>query len=656
MAKIKIKKGSSVSSTPSGRPLFTDTRLGSIGSGIKDLGNVLTGETVKALEKRNKILEQDYVNNSLIETSEQATRLQQEMVETRKDPKGFADDFIEEYDVLTNEQIENAPSENAKAKLKNIYTQNRINNFKNAFNTENSLIADDILARSQANIDLISEGVFNDPSLLEANLRKLDLISESVDPILDEQNLAKFNNQAKLKIADRYISGMMNTDVDKAIRISESKKFKQLVGSRLASSYHESAKTQKQRINNEATRQRSEQKQSVKTDRQIGIFKGKITQAQLDKDLQEGLYDKGEYLSLSKELKNTLKSESSIATSVENVRSKLELNQPFDTSNAKVRKDLNRYFDNVVEPTLTSENYDQSISSFINDTSFIPDKVKSVLVAGLHNGSDEEIVLNANRIESLTRSNPQLTRQFTATTDLARSKLISSSVNAGMPTVDAIKAADNMIVEKNSVLQKQREKDFKKTNINFDVDEVQTFFRNDPSDTPEALKEDWRSLYENYAVNLKMPLDQARDLAYQIVNSEWGVSNVTGEPTYIKHAPEKYYNTKNLDPEWIEQDLKKDVSEILPEVEDYDLSVDPDTIGSEQPGYLINYVTEHGIPVLLRDNNKNLLVWRPDINTSGNAKKQMEKRDVIFNKDREKVIESQIEADRVFTNIGGGIL
>lgn len=130
MAKINIPQGSSVSSSPNGRSLFTDTRLGSIGNAVTQFGNVLTDETVKSIQKRNAILEQDYITNSVMDSSEKALRLKDEMLKTRVDPKGLADDYMNNYDEMVQSQLDNAPSENAKSKLKGIYAQERVNNFK----------------------------------------------------------------------------------------------------------------------------------------------------------------------------------------------------------------------------------------------------------------------------------------------------------------------------------------------------------------------------------------------------------------------------------------------------------------------------------------------------------------------------------------------
>jgi len=133
MPTIKIPRSTSVSSTSRGRALFTNTRMGSIGSAISELGSVLTDVTLDAMEKRNKVVETDYITTSLIDTSEKATRLEKSMLKGRKDPKGFADEYIKNYDEIIKDQIDNAPTQNAKRVLKNTFTQNRINNFKRTF-------------------------------------------------------------------------------------------------------------------------------------------------------------------------------------------------------------------------------------------------------------------------------------------------------------------------------------------------------------------------------------------------------------------------------------------------------------------------------------------------------------------------------------------
>lgn len=652
MAKINIPQGSSVSSSPNGRSLFTDTRLGSIGNAVTQFGNVLTDETVKSIQKRNAILEQDYITNSVMDSSEKALRLKDEMLKTRVDPKGLADDYMNNYDEMVQSQLDNAPSENAKSKLKGIYAQERVNNFKQMFDLENQQIADNSLAKAQVNIDNLAEQAYNNPDSLKHVIEQTKLVSESVDPFLDDANLQKFNEKAKLQIIDRSVNGLMNTNINRAIKLISSKEFREEVGSELADSYLKSAKDQQKRIVAEANRQKEIATQSVKVDRQIAIFNGEITQTQLDKDLKEGKYGKSEYLSLSKELRSTLKSEQSVSASIENVRSHIDNNRPLDTTNPSVKKDLDRYFERVIQPTLTKDNFDVTISNFMDQTGYIPAQVKDGLLAGLNNGSDEQVASSAVTMQSLIETNPRLVRQFSEK-DLVRAKTIGNSIRGGMDAEQAIKGADNMLVEYNSVEYKERRKAFKNADPSFDSNNVQSFFRNDPNNVPESMKQEWKGLVENYSVNLKMSISDAEQLAYEKVNSKWGISNVTGEPTYVKHAPEKYYNTKNLDPIWIEKNLRNDVYELLPNVKDYNITVDPATMGTETPGYYINYVNKDGIPLILRNEEGRPLVWRPDINTSIDAKNQLQKAETELSDSVEDIIE--LQEKRYKLNIGVGI-
>ena len=258
----------------------------------------------------------------------------------------------------------------------------------------------------------------------------------------------------------------------------------------------------------------------------MGIFKGTTSQLQLDEDFEKELYGTEEYINLSNKLRVKESKDLSDTSAISRVNERQQLGLPFDTSDSQTKKDLNTYFEKVVAPIIDNDNQDQVISTFIDKFSFIPDIVKSNLLAGLHNGSDEEISRTSRLIDSLTRSNPQLARQFSATNDLIRAKTITSAVQAGMPIEDAVKAADNMIVQKGTVEQELRRKSFREAKIEFDQDEISTFFTNDPNKVPQGMKDDWSTLVENYSVNLKTPIENAKDIAYRVVDSEWGATNV----------------------------------------------------------------------------------------------------------------------------------
>lgn len=636
MPKQQIPRSTSSSSTARRRALFTNTKMGSIGSSVTQLGSVLTDITVNAIEKRNKVVENDYITNALVDSAEKGTRLQKSMLETRPDIKGFADDYIRDYDEIIKDKIDNAPTENAKRVLKNSLAQNRISNFKRAFDIENKQISDNILEKSHTNIEIIAERVFDNPELFQENLGQIDMIVENASLVLDDSNLAKFKEQAKLQIADRYIAGLMDKDIEKAKTIVGSDKFKNLVGSKLAKSYQNSVKVEENRITNEAKRNIQERREGVKVNREVGIFKEEVTQAQLDKDLDQGLYGNKEWLSLSKKLKESLNRQDSVAKSISNISGSLQSGQPFDTSSASVKKDLDRYYENVTIPnnqTLIPQQLVNRTSSFINNFGYIPTKLKSALIGNLINGSDKSVIESSASIKSLINTNPQLSRQFT-NKELTRAIKVSDGINAGMTNENAVKAADTLLVEKNTAEFKDREKDFKTTSKEFDQDEITSLFVNDPNTVPQAMLSEWNLLYKSYVVDNKMSDEAGRDLAYKRIESQWGVSTATGEEKYMKRAPELYYNQKGLDPVWIEEQLKSDVGNLVPDTGDITLQADPGTENTDRPLYQVHYLNKNGIPLILRDKNGDILGWKPDIETSQNAKDQVSESVESFEKRR----------------------
>jgi hypothetical protein len=91
----------------------------------------------------------------------------------------------------------------------------------------------------------------------------------------------------------------------------------------------------------------------------------------------------------------------------------------------------------------------------------------------------------------------------------------------------------------------------------------------------------------------------------------------------MKHAPEKYYNKSGFDPIWIEDQLKSDIASIDPAIEDFDIAVDPTTLDGPNPGYLIQYRNDFGLLLPLRDEDGDIVVWRPNIEESEEAGRQL---------------------------------
>lgn len=623
-------------------------------------------------DKQKKIVENNYLANARINASKRITEAKNKLLGEMEDPVGYANNLSSEMDSIYDELLRQAPTQESRAALQNVFAQQKIASYQQAVAQENKILSEKVLSDASNNIDQLAIDIFEEPQSFNTRLADIDSIVDSTTDVLSPIEQGKFKELSKKRLTDYYMKGLIDKDLGEAEVFANGEAIQSIFSPEEILKYRDAVERKKVQVVNELVKQRNQEQESLALNRELGIFRGEVSQLQLDEDLEKGNYGIQEYLSLSNKLRTTERTALNNRNVIESINARQEAGLPFDTSDSNVKKDLNTYFNEVVAPMITAENSDQMVSTFVDKFNFIPDSVKSNLIAGLHNGNPQQAVTSARLIESLTTNNPSLVRQFSATNDIARARLISTSVLAGMPEADAIKAANNMVIQKGTVEQEQRQKEFNKAKVEFDQEEITSWFVNDPNTVPSAMKSDWKQLVENYMVNLKVPMDDAKALAYKIVNSEWGITDVGAfkeserlteegkkagkvkaallegrgelkekfakpEKSYMKYAPEKYYNQNGLDPQWINKQLVEDVKVLDPELNDFNLSVDPDTIGSERPGYFVNYVSENGIPLQLRDQDGNLLLWRPDISTSEDAAKQIKAAQENF-----KIIEQDI--------------
>jgi hypothetical protein len=474
-------------------------------------------------------------------------------------------------------------------------------------------------------------------------MQQAELVAEGVDEVLDPKARDIFIENSKKTLTDAYVRGLIDKDLVKAEEVVEGDSLKGFLSPQEILKYRAAVEDAKVRMESATLRKLNEDKEAAVLDRELGIFRGEATQLDLDDDLDRGVYGKEEYLSLSKKLRAEQGTQRATDLSIQDINARQQAGVPFDTTKKSVKDQLDNYFTTIVRPSITEENAEEVIGTFVEQFDYLPSTVKSGLLASLHNGSKQQTTIAATTIDGLIKRDPSIARQFNSTRDLARVRQISSSLSAGMPADLAIQGADNLLVEKGTTEFKERDRAFKDLDREFDQDELTSLFVNDPENVPEGMSRDWNILFREFAVNNKMDFDDARQLAYDITKSTWGISTATGEERYMKHSPENYYNKRGLNPKWIGIQLDSDIKGIKSDITDFDITALPDTIGTDNPGYSVNYLSPEGIPLMLRDEEGRLLIWRPDIEASEDVKKQKQESDDRFIRNRERKLEGQEE-------------
>lgn len=620
MAKITIEEGKTF--TPSSTGIGAIRQVGPVFSGqgedISRLGQTVADIGIDLKQKRDQAINLDYVTDSTVKAQKEIRVLKDRMLKELEDPKGYSDNFMKGVDEIHNRFLENAPSDAAKRSLQASFTGQKTNQFANAFNTENKLITDNILSNAIENVNTIGINVFDNPETFQQSLNELELISEGTDEVLDPQAQKIFKEESKKTLVDSYIKGLMDKNLSQAEKLVNSDEVKGLLSPTEILKYRSAVEAEKDRLERETLRKVNEKKAAIQLDREFGIFKGTVNQLQLDEDLENGLYGKKEYLNLSRKLSAKNKKESSIDESIRSVSQAISSGLPLDTSDSKVRRDLDVYYDNVIASQVKKENSEEVASTlmdkevvltFMNQFNYVPSAVKSNLMASLYNGNTKTSVDSAEILVNTLKDNPQLVRQFSGTKDLARARTITNSVRAGMSPEEALKVADNLLVEVNTAEYKQREADFLSNSKPFRHGKLTEFFRDDPNKVPPGMIADFETLYANYAIDFKMSLEDAEEHAYEILRSEWRVTDINGELEYMKYPPEIYYKKST---EEIRNTLNRDIKQHFPEAEGAVLSPIVETVNTGKPEYMLLYTTEDGIPLPLLDKKGSVVRWRPE--------------------------------------------
>jgi len=594
-----------------------------IGSISKELQGFVAEEAAKV--KRTRDL--DYVTSAHINVTEQTASLRRNLQTSREgQPVGYTDAFIQGLDQLHKDAIDNAPSQEARNALTQRFGAQRNNQFLSAFKFESEQTERVTLEKATENIDILANDIRNNPGNLASREQEIESVIEGIGIFGDEAK-SEFSKAARRTLADAQIKGLIGQDPEKVSQQLKAGIYDGVITAAKKDQYLRAAKAQAEGNLRIAAEELSTTKKQAVDQRRLEIFQGTANQLSLDEDLDNGVYGISEYLSLSKELAAKIGQANTITQTIGEVEDAIASGRPLDVTNATDREKLDTYFETIVMKNIDEETISSAdaVASHLKQFNHLPKVIKNNLVANLYNGSNQEVINSAVLIDRLIVQEPNVARQFNSRQDLARVTKLVNSVNAGLPIDDAVKAADNLLVEKNTTEHKDRQDNYFKNSNEFDQDEITSFFINDPDTVPTGMVNDWKRLYQTYAIDHKMDLVDAEALAYKITKSRWSITNINGDEEYMKDAPENYYNQRGLNPDWMQSQLKTDLTGLLPETNrGFFITPEPTTINSGRPGYVVYYEDENGMPTLLLDEDNDVMLWRPDITTSSDAQQQIQ--------------------------------
>lgn len=224
-------------------------------------------------------------------------------------------------------------------------------------------------------------------------------------------------------------------------------------------------------------------------------------------------------------------------------------NIALNAADPKVQKILDKSWNSLKE-----SNPDLDPISFMEKTNFMPTQVRNELAGRLASGSDEQKVNAAAQLELIHERLPNLVDKISRA-DKAKASLISSYIEAGVVDKRAVERAENEINNKDDLVMKLRNDNYKKED-ELKWEDIKGGFN---SNIPDNLKIDYELLAKGYYME-GLPAHLAKKNALNDMKAIWFESDVTGVKRMMKNSPEIEYKvpTQGEDQYWMREQLETD--------------------------------------------------------------------------------------------------
>lgn len=259
---------------------------------------------------------------------------------------------------------------------------------------------------------------------------------------------------------------------------------------------------------------------------------------------------------------------------------------------------------------LPLEQQSQAEIDYVADVGVYPKELESKTRAWLTNGNAEQRARAADIIEQIAERRPSTKMQISSE-DRVLARQITENLNAGIDAEQAIAFADSKVFEKDTEAYKVRLARFKDEQKEFSAGAFTEFFRDDPSEIPDAMKADYNVANRKLYMDGGLSAESAKQLAEEQVAGNWGINRTGGQNRWMKYAPEKMYDN-GVDPQWMSDQLAADTGI----AEGLILEVAPETVTQPDPHYLVFQQNDFGelIPLFSEDGKQQ--VWKPDFQSS----------------------------------------
>lgn len=600
------------------------------GRGMMELGGTLL--KIDAEMRRETKLAEDstYVANASIQAQQAAYDIQKKKQEEfRNNPEGYAKALFQDTQAVYQQAIDAAPSGEARRALQSQLAGSIRADFSQAAAWERKNTVDTYLTRHRQSTTMLANRIFESPEDAQRVIASHNALTEASTTFLEPGQAARLKEQDTKELSNAAIRGLIEKDPHLAEDVIKSGQFNKVFEPTQLETFEQMAK--RKQVSNDLAADKLFKVEKEKSVNELELsmhFASSLDDVNsIQEKIETGFHDETlstkEFIKYSDKLEKIQQRIIGDSADLQMVDASYRQATPLSAVNKKSRGAVDNYYAQIFLPTLQGLNPSEQankITGFVANTGIVPTPVRSQVEEALSGGSPARQTAAADLAMNIINQNPILTKQFNRDR-LNYARKISDGRNAGLSAEEAVEAAKVQVMEKGTEPYKARQKDFKDQKKDFDTGEINQWFRDDPNDVPDNMKNDFNRLYQTFYVDQQMSEKAAREMAYKRLLTQWGVSSISGEARWMRNAPETVYGVPGQDNEWMKKDLQATVAGKT----DKPVSVvqNPATTASDEPDYFVIYEDDDGVIHHVPSSNDpdKPLRWKPSWEASEQFKK-----------------------------------
>lgn len=594
-----------------------------VSNALKAEGEAAFNTGVGILEKQKKASDATYVANQSVQVDEQLRKLSDSLRQSETSPQGHTQSFIEQSQPIIDQALAAAPSPEAKIVLQGQLATLQKSTFQQEDLYEKTAIKNDYIDQHNQSVNILSNELARNPDNFEQVMAQHAQLRDGLSSFLSPQEVRKLDERDKEYLTEAFIGAKINQNPHDAIAILNSGALDTNLNGAQTAAYIADANRSiiaRQNAADKAAQAAHEQVLDAIDDKFVD---GSMKQADLAKLVKDGTISIEEYNQKSNVYNAYVKNMAIDDGGSAKVSAAISGQIPLDPKSKEDKDAVDTYFTKTFMPSIAGEkDPDKQMSSvlnFVNRVGIVPPALESQLNAQITNGSTSQKVAASKMITSMVTTNPNEAQGFHPE-ELAQAQKIHNFVSAGLSPDEAVELAAKPGPEKGSTLYTKQVQAFNKT-VKFNTSDFQDAIGSSaPANVPQGAQKDWETLYRVYAIDNNMPLKDASKLAYKTLASTWGTTVVTDTPQYMKYPPEQTYGVPGYNNSWIKGQLNNFLDTVSTNKEsdsskkNFSLVVNPATLGSKQPEYMIGHTDPvNGHFSFITDVQGSPLSWRPDI-------------------------------------------